>query len=61
MLNLSWTIKSGYFEVNFGVSGRPTEYNEDDVYVCDNRYYPDEKIITKLKKGIRVSFELRLA
>ena len=47
------------FEKYFStILGRPTEYAENDVFVCDNKYFPDEKIITKLKKGLRVSRQL---
>ncbi|TPP39754.1 Protein polybromo-1 [Fasciola gigantica] len=36
---------------------RPTEYNEHDVYMCDSKYFETEKVIRKLKKGLK-SFSL---
>ncbi|KAF7257005.1 hypothetical protein EG68_05957 [Paragonimus skrjabini miyazakii] len=32
---------------------RPTDFNEQDVYLCDCKYFEDEKVIRKLKKGLK--------
>ncbi|CAH8519252.1 unnamed protein product [Dicrocoelium dendriticum] len=34
-------------------TARPTEFNEHDVYLCDSKYFEDEKVIRKLKKGLK--------
>ncbi|KAH8861046.1 Protein polybromo-1 [Schistosoma japonicum] len=32
---------------------RPTEISEQDVYMCDSKYFETEKVIRKLKKGLK--------
>ncbi|OON18820.1 Bromodomain protein, partial [Opisthorchis viverrini] len=32
---------------------RPTEFNDHDVYLCDSKYFEDERVIRKLKKGLK--------
>ncbi|KAA3671838.1 protein polybromo-1, partial [Paragonimus westermani] len=39
---------------------RPTDFNEQDVYLCDCKYFEDEKVIRKLKKGLK-KFQLSVS
>ncbi|KAL5967885.1 Protein polybromo-1 [Taenia solium] len=32
---------------------RPTSYREGDIFVCESKYFEDEKVIRKLKKGLK--------
>ena len=34
--------------------GRPTEIAEQDVWICESKYYEAEKTIRKLSKGLKV-------
>ena len=46
-----------YFHFGFEqlfYSGRPTDSIEDDVFVCESKYYEIDKSVKKLGKGLKV-------
>ena len=34
--------------------GRPTEYPEHDIFICESKYHEGERSIKKLGKGLKV-------
>lgn len=50
LILLIFNLKIGYHFLD-----RPTEYQEEDLYLCESKYFFDEKAIRRLKKGLKVS------
>lgn len=49
-----------YSSMSLDVTGRLTEINESDVYICESRYLEAERQIRKLPKGLKVGRALFL-
>lgn len=56
---MCFTLQIGIFDFIFLLPGRPTEIDEKDVYLCEERYNEHDKDFKKLK-GLKVIFIISL-